>query len=77
MSAAGIMTKRGTPIAERVIQATLYIGISGLIIFYCQGWISDIIDDTSMELPVSNELAVKITSWDDYWDVYGWDCGVS
>jgi len=62
MSAAGIMTKRGTPIAERIIQATMYIGISGLIIFYGQGWISGIIDDNSVELPVSNELAVSIIS---------------
>jgi len=62
MSAVGIATKRGTPISERIIQATMYIGISGLIIFYCQGWISNIIEENSIELPVSNEMAVSIIS---------------
>lgn len=62
MSATGIMTKRGTPWSERIIQASMYIIISGFIIYYGQGWVSDLITEYSIELPVSDDLAISIVS---------------
>lgn len=62
MSATGIMTKRGTPWSERIVQASMYIIISGFIIFYGQGWIAGLIEDYSIELPISDDLAISIIS---------------
>ena len=62
MSATSILMKKGPSISERLVQASLYVILTGFIIFYGRSYIGDLLEQWNLDLPISLDTVTTIVS---------------
>lgn len=62
MSATSILMKKGPSKSERIVQASLYVILTGFIIFYGRSYIGELMGQYAEDLPISVDTATTIVS---------------